>query len=360
MFNNIGGKLKGLAYFTAVGGVSIFGIIAFVILFTSPISSISFFVLAVSCLFSSWPIYGLGEMIESSSSTELLMKKIIAQQVEQQKVISTKKEESAEPLNPCNKRFFVKNYYPGLPVQAVELQLICKENREVFVDLDFYCYLNTPITAVNADIEFTTVFGDKWVFKDIPCSNLKSDGLLLHTNEQFIQLDLEKVQSIKSVSVRICKYISDDNIIVNSMQAKEITLSDNELSDLKYMAGINAVTPCLDTEYGWTCICGTENDQGMAECKLCGKSRLKNMDSDRGDLNILLEKLEILSNAREMEEYLVEYNKKYHNEGLAHFISKFNDTVQFERLYGNQKQSALKIIKKELGFEAGSRKDQRD
>jgi len=350
MFDNIGGKLKGLAYFTAVGGGLICGIIAFVLLFISPASSISFFVLIASCIFSSWTMYGLGELIERSISTESMMARIIAQQAEAKKVIDTKIDERTGTLNTCNRSFFVKNYYPGLPVQAVELQMICKENREVFVNLDFYCYLDTPITAVNADLEFTTVFGDKWIFKDIPCTNLKSDGLLLHTNEQFIQLDLEKVQSIKSVSVRICKYISNDNIIVNSMQAKEITLSDNELSDLKYIVGINAVTPCLDTQYGWTCICGTDNDQGMAECKLCGKSRLKNMDSDTGDLNILLEKLEILSNAREMEEYLVEYNKKYNNERLAHFISKFNDTVQFERMYGNQKKDALKIIKKELGL----------
>jgi len=338
MFNNIGGKLKGLAYFTAIGGASLGGLMGLVCLFYSPISSITFFGLAVSCIFSSWTMYGLGELIENSSNMESLITEIIAQQAKPQKVINTKKEESAGTLNTCDRSFFVRNYYPGLPVQAVKLQMICKENREVFVNLDFYCYLNTPVTAVSVDLEFTTVFGDKLVFKDIPCLNLESDGPHLHTNEQLIHLDPEKVLSIKSVSVKICKYISNDNIIVNSIQTKEITLSDKELSDLKYMAGINAVTPRLDTANGWNCICGTENDQGIEECKMCGISRFKKMDSDTIDRNILLAKLETLKNAREMEECLIEYNKKYNSEKLTDFLTKFKETVQFERMYGNKKE----------------------
>lgn len=356
MFDNIGGKLKGLAYFTAIGGGLICGIIAFVLLFISPASSISFFILIASCIFSSWTMYGLGELIESSISTESMMAKIIAQQAEPKKVIDTKKDERTGTLNTCNRSFFVKNYYPELPIQAVEFQIICKENREVFAKLNFYNYMSTTITGVNVDIEFITVFGDKWTFNDFSCLQLKADGANLYANEQLIHLDSEKIQSIKSVFIYIRKYLTNDNVVINSMQSKEIMLSEKELSDLKYMVGINAVTPYLDKADAWTCICGTDNDQRMAECKLCKKSRLKNMDSDMGDLNILIEKLESLNSAREMEDYLVEYNRKYNNERLDRFLITFKSTVQFERLYGNQKKDALKIIKKELGLKTAVEK----
>jgi ribosomal protein L40E len=226
--------------------------------------------------------------------------------------------------------------------------MICKENREVFVKLDLYRYLNTDVTAINVDLEFTNIFGDMWVVKDISCLDFDSDGMVLHTKEQRIMMDFEKTRSVKSVRVIIKKYISNNNTVTCINESKEITLSDNELSTLRYLAGVNAVTPYADTESGWTCVCGTENDQDITECTLCGKPRQQDMDSGAGDLNRLLQKLESVSSAYEMKVYLVEYNANYNSERLAHLIVEVDKIAQIERLYGNRKLEALSVIKKEL------------
>ena len=348
MFDNISGKLKGLAYFTAIGGAIVFGIIALVYLFISLISSVLYFVTAITCIVASWATYGIGELIEYAQSTDSKMERILAEQAAPPQLVSIEKSETKGTEAANNKRFFVKNYYPGLYFQAVELQLISKENRDVFFAIDLYSYKDFVITAVNIDLEFKNVFNDKWIFKDIPCTNICHDGSSLRINEQFIQLDPYRMQSIKSIYVRINKYIYNNNIVVNMIKDKEITLSECELSDLKYVSGINAVTPFKKTEESWTCVCGTDNDQEKTECKLCGKSIRIIKNSDRSALDGLFDKLELLNSACEMQDYLVEYNKKYNSEKLSNFIFSFQDTVQFEKMYGNQKKDALKLIKKEL------------
>ena len=313
----------------------------------SPIASISYFILAISCLIYSWPIYALGELIERTRNTELMVQKTASHRPDSQNIEVSKKAGKTEPSNIYNKYFFVKNYYPGLPVQAVGLQVICKENREVFFKLDLYRYSNTDVTAVNVGFEFTTIFDDILAVSDVSCLDLDSDGMVLHTKEQHLLLDFDKIKSLKSVRVIIKKYISNNSTVTCITESKEIALSDTELSALKYLAGINAVSQCVDTASGWMCVCGTENNQDITECKLCGKSR-QNMDSGVGDLNILIDKLASLNSTREMKAYLVEYNANCNNERLSHLIAEVDKLAQLERMYGNMKQEALKMIKKEL------------
>jgi len=243
---------------------------------------------------------------------------------------------------------FVRNFYPGLPIQAVALQLVSKDKNTVFARMDFYRYNESVFSAVSVDIEFTTVFGDVIVFRDIPYTNISNFGVILHAGEQPLPLDIYKVTSITSVEVHIKKYIVNDKIVDNLIQSKVTALPEKELSDLKHLEGINAVCLRKDTSEGWICICGIENDASVMECSFCGRPKGESTDLVGGMLTLLVDKLESCKTAREIKDYLVEYNLKYKSEFLEEIISDLKDIVQTERMYGNQKQTAFKKVKEKL------------
>lgn len=256
--------------------------------------------------------------------------------------------EKQQPQEPELKSMFVRNYYPGLPIQAVALQLIIKDKNTVFAGMDFYRYNESVYSAVSADIEFTTVFGDLIVFRDIPYTNIPNFGVILHAAEQPVPIDIYKIKSINTVNIRIKKYIADGIITENSKLSQDTSLSERELSDLKYLEGINAVCLRKDTSDGWICICGTENEASGMECSFCRRPKGDSTNLVGDTLNLLVDKLESLNNAREIKDYLVEYNLKYRSEHLEGIISDLKDTILTERMYGNQKQAALKKIKEKL------------
>jgi len=270
------------------------------------------------------------------------------QRTEPQQIPGINKAEVVQPQDTELKSMFVRNYYPGLPIQAVALQLIIKDKNSVFAGMDFYRYNESVFSAVSVDIEFSTVFGDAIVFRDIPYTNIANFGVILHAAEQPIPIDIYKIKSINYANVRINKFIADDIITENATQSKDTSLSERELSDLKYLEGINAVCLRKDTSDGWICICGTENEASGTECSFCRRPKGDSTNLVGDTLNLLVDKLESFNNAREIKDYLVEYNLKYRSEHLEGIISDLKDTILTERMYGNQKQAALRKIKEKL------------
>jgi len=242
--------------------------------------------------------------------------------------------------------FFVKNYYPGLPIQALKLHLTSQSENNVLVRVDFYRYSNANIHAVSADIEFISVFGDRLVFSDIPFTDLTAEDALLYSDEQPIGMDIYKISSIGTVNVQIKKFISEGNVITNTTRSRDISLSDKELSDLKFMAGINALTIPVDTSEGWTCTCGTENEPDISACKLCRKNRSANSDLGVGAISSMVEKMKVMNSARDMTQFLSDYCENNSSEQLTELLQKLQRSAQVEKMYGNQKIDALKILKK--------------
>lgn len=246
---------------------------------------------------------------------------------------------------PASNDFFVKNYFPGLPIQAIKLHLTSQADNNVLVSVDFYCYLNSNIQAVNVDIEFISVFGDRLVFSDIPFTDLTAEDALLYSDEQPVEMDIYKISSIGKVNIQIKKFISEGKVISNTTRSRDISLSDKELSDLKFMAGINAITIPAETSEGWTCTCGTDNEPDITACQLCMKARNTNSDLGVGALSSMVEKMKVMNSAREMTQFLSEYCKNNSSEQLAELLQKLQTTAQVERMYGNQRIDALKILR---------------
>ena len=78
MYNNIGGKIKGLAVFVGIGGAIIFLILGFIFIGVASNASrmeeatywsycITFFIMVPVSIIASYPLYGFGELVEKVS-----------------------------------------------------------------------------------------------------------------------------------------------------------------------------------------------------------------------------------------------------------------------------------------------------
>lgn len=76
MFDNIGGKLKGLAKFVGIGGGALFVLIGIIggVKAETPVVLLTCVILGLICVISAWPMYGFGQLIESLMDIEQMMK----------------------------------------------------------------------------------------------------------------------------------------------------------------------------------------------------------------------------------------------------------------------------------------------
>ena len=157
------------------------------------------------------------------------------------------------------------------------------------------------VTGIMADICATSIFNDSYSYMDLPFYNFKHSALRhLVSNKIALNIPSNILPILKSWDLIVKKFIYNDDIIVlNDFTLNvQTTLPEIEESD---------ITPISKED--------------------------------------LISVVENLGSAREILDYLTDYNETNGNILDPHLLSEIQDLRSMEGIYGNMKTSALKYIK---------------
>ena len=81
MYDNIGGKIKGLARIIGIGGLIAFLLAGIIVIASDEYAVVPMlicFAMAVVCLVSSWPLYGFGKLVQDMGDLKELKAKEVS------------------------------------------------------------------------------------------------------------------------------------------------------------------------------------------------------------------------------------------------------------------------------------------
>lgn len=240
--------------------------------------------------------------------------------------------------------FPVMNYYKALSIRPFKL-IYDKIKKEI--ELYIFCYKSTELAAMNVDIIANTIFGTTYEYSDINFVGCYFDKSEVKTEKVRLDISYNRFKTIESFSIKINHFILGGEVFSVNDQFSKASVSVNKIKELRSMYGNDIISDFQENGTNWICMCGIENSENI--CQWCGRvkgeySKVKNYDTV--NLENFLPQIEQLHNCKEIVEYLldIESSKDYHFS--SEMIEELKQKSSIERLYGNMKDGAIKIIKK--------------
>ena len=243
--------------------------------------------------------------------------------------------------------FPVINYYESMTIWSFVFSLNVRKNK---AKLSFYTYKD-DLTAINVDILANTLFSTVYEYLDINFIDCKRNGEVIETEEVCLEIPLNQLKVIQSVTVRIKHFIVSGEVYSPGDGYKMSDMATEKLLEFRKAYGEDIVSDFLEDSSYWTCMCGCRNESGEGKCHMCGRvkgeytgeinPKLMNLDS-------LLPQLMELSDCREIMDYLVEFEKKHNMHFSQEFMAEVRKMTEMERAYGNMKDSMVNILEKHL------------
>lgn len=246
----------------------------------------------------------------------------------------------AQKKNSRPRELYVKNYNLESPLRPVKVLL--QNGEHIYVQLQFYEYRPTEIKSLLVDIDFLTVFEEPIPIRDVCALTLSRDEKNKHLLcSDFIQIELEEsaVSKIFQANVTIRKSLGKQGILAHHEPVHFCNMSLEALSKIKKYYGIDAVVaPEKMASGGWICRCGTQNYD--PRCTLCGRLTPESeAQSEETFFSSLYEEAEALSSASEIFQRFSQIEST-----PADLKEEMEKLAKSERMYGNMRSSALKII----------------
>lgn len=254
------------------------------------------------------------------------------------------------------KRIPNMEYNTSIPIKVLDTIIVYKTSTDKFY-LSIYGknYSEEIIKGLEVKINIVTIFNNVIEISDTIFADIQIDDKNEFITEySSTQLDVNIFKAIKSVSVRIVKYITNDNNVVDvsEIQNEKLDITQEQLMDIRKFYGNDTVCKAHKIDSGWVCYCGMKNSDNEHTCQFCGREVkteiLHTMPSDGSvdafDLSEHMEIINSMKNSREIYDYLQKINcsDTYFNSVILPEIKKY---VDCERMYGSMKNSAISKLK---------------
>lgn len=255
-----------------------------------------------------------------------------------EKIGSSESEEKDTHIN-----FPVINYYDMLAIRPFKL-VYNKSKKEI--GLYIFCYKDTDLTALNVDIVANTIFGTIYEYEDINFVNCYVDKNIVKTENIQYDIPENQLKSIESISVKVNHYILGKKVysVLDNYFVSNISI--NEIQEFRDKYGSDIVSDFHENGDAWICMCGSENTGNV--CQLCGRKKgeyKKAKNYEIVNLSKILPQLEQLHNCKEILDYLVDIEKNENYQFSYEMMEQLRRKYNFERIYGNEKNEAIDIIK---------------
>lgn len=203
----------------------------------------------------------------------------------------------------------ISNYNPDLDFRATVLSILLSGSNDYSFALKLSGNSANSLSAINADIILTTLFGEEFIFDNVMFSN--SDTVLSsfewRSPTLVRQIPLEALPFIKSSKVIIKKYIIDNTLKI---------ATDN---DLVWIAPEEPSVPCPTPE--------------------------------KFNVKEYITSISLLSSAVEILDYTQKVNDANNHSLSPELIDVISSCATLERMYGNSKDSCIKKIKAYFSFD---------
>ena len=245
-----------------------------------------------------------------------------------------------------HKELYVTNYYSRVVPRPVKI--ILHGNRDV-MDMKVVCYNynNDDIISIRTDVEFTNLYDERLVIKNVDFVFEKANNISVIESEYIMtNLGYNDIQILKDAKIILNKYVTPRGIIACNDTPINIDMSYKRLEFLKEKRGIDAVSKYRTDGMIWTCNCGHVNEAGSEECIVCGRKQKDIAVKIEFDYEAMLNEMRQKEYVIEIKDVLMGHLKEINTKYRMPLLEIMESGLQYEKTRGNMKESVIEKVEK--------------
>ena len=210
-----------------------------------------------------------------------------------------------------------------------------------------YNYNHDDIQALRGDVEFTNLYDERLVIKNIDFAFSEN------INQSVIESDyiLSKIAPddlllLKDAKVTLNKYATPRGVFAVNDTPINVTLSTKRLQSLKEKRGIDAVEKYITDGMIWTCNCGHVNEAGSEECIVCGRKQKDIMTKASFNHEEMIDRMKEKEYVVEIKDVLMQYIKDIDSGVRLELLEIMESGLQYEKTRGNMKETVIEKVEK--------------
>ncbi len=244
-----------------------------------------------------------------------------------------------------NKELVVMNYYTRLVPKPVKV-VLSGTKKDIDISVWFYNYKMDDILSVRVNVEFTNLFGEKLIIKDIDVAFDKGNVSLIKSIPIHCNLTYADTLVLKETRVVISKYATPRGVFACNDTPVDINMSVHRLENLKKSRGIDAVEKYRTDGMIWTCNCGHVNEAGSEECIVCGRKQEELKSSSTFNYEEMIDRMREKEYVNELKDVLMEYIQQIDNKYRLELLEIMESGLQYEKTRGNMKDTVIEKVEK--------------
>lgn len=245
-----------------------------------------------------------------------------------------------------HKELYVTNYYTRLVPRPVKVVLDGNSNI-INMKIVCYNYYHEDIQSIRTDVEFTNLYDERLVIKNVDFVFSKNNNhSVVESEYNLTKIAPNDLQLLKDAKVTLSKYATLREICAVNDVPKNVTLSAKRLASLKEKRGIDAVEKFSTDGMIWTCNCGHINEAGDEECEVCGRKQAEISTKSAFNYEEMLDKMREKENVIEIKDVLMGYIKEIDASVRLQLLEIMESGLQYEKTRGNMKDTVIEKVEK--------------
>ena len=255
-------------------------------------------------------------------------------------------EEVEKPMERLSKDLVVMNYYARLVPRPVKVMLSEDEHGEIGMRVLFFNYNMEDILAIRCNVEFTNLYDERLVVKDVDFAFRKGNVTQIESECVPAQITANDLLLLKEARVIISKYATPRGIFACNDTPINVTMSAKRLESLKAKRGIDAVEKYQTDGMIWTCNCGHVNEAGTDECVVCGRKHDDIRISTSFNYEEMIDKMREKEYVMEIKDVLMDHIKSIDAKYRLQLLEIMESGLQYEKTRGNMKDTVIEKVEK--------------
>ena len=244
------------------------------------------------------------------------------------------------------KDLVVMNYYARLVPRPVKVMLSEVPGGDVNMKVLFFNYNMDDILAIRANVEFTNLYDERLIVKDVDFVFRKGNVTQIEAEPVPAQISVNDVLLLKEARVIISKYATPRGIFACNDAPINVSMSARRLESLKAKRGIDAVEKYQTDGMIWTCNCGHVNEAGTDECVICGRKHDDIRITTTFNYEEMIDKMREKEYVMEIKDVLMDYIKVIDAKYRLQLLEIMESGLQYEKTRGNMKDTVIEKVEK--------------
>lgn len=246
-----------------------------------------------------------------------------------------------------HKELVVTNYYMRLVPKPVKV-ILDGNVREVEMKVQFYNYNLDNILAIRASVEFTNLYDERLVIRDVDFTFEKGNVSLIEAEATDAKISMNDMLLLKDAKIIINKYATPNGVFAVSDTPVDVTMTVKRLIAYKEKHGVDAVEKYRNDGMIWTCICGHINEGGSEECAVCGRKQSDMKTEVSFDYDDMISRMKAKNTVAEIKDVLMNYIKEIDSKYRLELLEIMESGIQYEKTRGNMKDTVIEKVEKVL------------